>query len=169
MILCLTRNNQGRARLIDQNGIHLVNNGIHKCALASILDTVLHVVAQIVKAKFIVRAVRDVCTIRRNFFFVSLLGNHDTDGQTQKAIQTAHPLSVAPSQVIVDGYDVHAASAQGVQVDRQSRHQRLTFTRTHLCDLARMQHHAANQLHIEVPHTKNTYACFSDNGKSFYQ
>jgi hypothetical protein len=47
---------------------------------------------------------------------------------------------------------VHALAGQRVEVDRQRRHQRLALAGAHLGDLAVVQHHAADELDVEVPH-----------------
>ena len=72
-----------------------------------------------------------------------------------------HPLGVAPGQIVVDRHDVHPAAAQGVQVGRQGGHQGLAFTGFHLGDLALMQHDAADQLHVEVPHLEAAHRGFT--------
>ena len=64
----------------------------------------------------------------------------------------AHPLGVAFRQVIVDRDHVDAAPGEGIQVNRQGRDQGFPFTGFHLGNLALVQHHAADQLHVEVAH-----------------
>ena len=78
---------------------------------------------------------------------------HDhADRQPQEAVDLAHPLRVALGQVVVHRHHVHAVAGQRIQIAGKRRHQRLAFAGLHLGDLARVQHHAADQLHIEVPH-----------------
>ena len=55
-----TGNNQWGAGFVNENGVHLVDNGKGKLALAFISLTERHVVAQIVEAKFVIGAVNDV-------------------------------------------------------------------------------------------------------------
>src|SRR5690606_24091847 len=57
VIFSLSRNDQRGTRLVDQNGVDFIDNGIEQPTLATILDTELHVVAQIVEAELVVRAV----------------------------------------------------------------------------------------------------------------
>src|SRR6187455_296246 len=45
---------------------------------------------------------------------------------------------------------MHAASGEGIEIDRHGGDQRLAFAGLHLSDAALMQHHAANQLHVEM-------------------
>ena len=72
--------------------------------------------------------------------------------QPEELVDLPHPLGVAFGQIIVHRHHVHAMPGQRVQIARQRRHQRLAFAGLHLGDLARVQHHAADQLHVEVPH-----------------
>ena len=64
---------------------------------------------------------------------------------------------------------MHALAAQGIKVRGQGRHQCLAFTGTHLGNFAVMQHHAANQLHIEMTHAQRTLAGFANGGEGFGQ
>jgi len=64
---------------------------------------------------------------------------------------------------------VDPLAGQRVQVDRQRRHQRLAFASAHLGDLAGMQHHAADQLHVEVPHLQHPLAAFAHDRKGLGQ
>ena len=50
---------------------------------------------------------------------------------------------------------MHTLTGQRVQVGRQRGDQRLAFTGAHLGNLAVMQHHAADQLHIEMAHIEH--------------
>ena len=53
---------------------------------------------------------------------------------------------------------MHALAGQGIQVHRQGRDQGLTLAGAHLGDLALVQHHAADQLHVEMPHVQGAPA-----------
>ncbi len=55
-----TRDNQRRARFVDQHVIDLVNNGVMVSALDAVAQAHCHVVAEIVEAKLGVRAVCDI-------------------------------------------------------------------------------------------------------------
>ena len=70
-------------------------------------------------------------------------------------------------QGIVDRHHVHAQAGQRVQVHRQGRHQRLALAGSHLRDLAAVQNHAADQLHVEVPHVEDAAARLANHGKGF--
>ncbi len=63
-----------------------------------------------------------------------------------------HPLRVTAGQIIVHRHQPHILPGERVQIQRQSRHQRLTLTRLHLGDLPLVQHDAADELHIKRHH-----------------
>ncbi len=58
-------NDQRGARLVDEDGVDFVDDGELVSPLHALRQVVLHIVAQVVKAEFVVGAVRDVCAIRR--------------------------------------------------------------------------------------------------------
>ena len=74
-------------------------------------------------------------------------------------MQSSHPLAIAFSEVIVYRDNVHTFARNGVQITRQGRHQRFTFTRTHLGNLAVMQNHSTNELNVEMAHAERTFTC----------
>ncbi len=49
-----------RARLVDEDGVDLVDDGVVVPALDAVLEPDRHVVAQVVEAELVVRAVGDV-------------------------------------------------------------------------------------------------------------
>ena len=136
-------------------------------ALHAIVQVELHVVAQVVEAELVVGAVGDVGGVGFLALRVVEVVNDDADAEAEEGVELAHPLGVALGQVIVDGDDVDAAPGERVEVDRQSGDQRLTFTGLHFGDLALVQHGAADELHIEVPHLQDAPAGLADHGEGF--
>jgi len=62
---------------------------------------------------------------------------------------------------------MHGFAADGVQISGQRRHERFAFAGAHFGNLALVEHHAADQLNIEVAHIQNSFARFSNCRKSF--
>ena len=62
---------------------------------------------------------------------------------------------------------MHALAGQRIEVHRQGRHQGLTLTGAHLGDLAFVQGHTTNQLHVEVAHAHHPLAGFAGYRKGF--
>ncbi len=141
---------QGRARLVDQDRVDFVDDGIEVAALAHVLQPVLHVVAQIVETVFVVGPVGDVAGIGLLALGIVEAVDDDAGGHAEEAVDLAHPGGVAAGEVIVDGDDVDALAGQRVEIDRERRDQRLAFAGLHLGDVALMQHHAADQLDVEM-------------------
>ena len=119
-------------------------------ALDHVLEAVLHVVAQIVEAVFVVGAVGDVAGVGLLALGVVEPVDDHADGHAEEVVDLAHPFGVAPGEVIVDGDDMDALAGERVEIDRKRRNQRLAFAGLHLGDVAFMQHHAADQLDVEM-------------------
>ena len=62
-----------------------------------------------------------------------------------------------------------ALAFERVQVGGERRDQRLAFAGLHLGDAAAVQHHAADELHVEVPHVQHAPAGLADDGERFDQ
>ena len=133
------------------------------------LQIELHVVAQVVETEFVVGAVGDVGGVGLAALLVVEIVDDDADAQAEEAVELAHPLRVALGQIVVDRDHVHAASAQRIQINRAGGDQRFAFAGLHFRDLALVQNHAADQLHIEVAHVENAAAGFADHGEGFDQ
>ena len=144
------RDDERGARLVDQDRIHLVHDGEVVAALDHLGGRVLHVVAEIVEAELVVGAVGHVAGILRAALLVVEIVHDAADGEPQELVDGAHPGGVALGQIVVHGDDMDAAAGERVEIDRQRGDQRLAFAGLHLGDAALMQHHAADQLHVEM-------------------
>ncbi len=78
-----------------------------------------HVVAQVVKAHLVVRAVGDVGRIGLLALGARHVVHNQADAQAKEAVDLAHPLAVTAGEIIVDGDDVHALAGQRVEVGGQ--------------------------------------------------
>ena len=115
------RNDERRTRLVNQNGVHFVDNRKVKTALTASRDVVHHlrlidnhVVAQIVKAELIIRAVRNIGRIG---FFLNrsvLLRKNLADRKSEPVVKPPHPIRISRSQIVVYSYDMHAFAGQSI-------------------------------------------------------
>ena len=64
---------------------------------------------------------------------------------------------------------MHARAGKRVQIGRQRRHEGLAFAGSHFGDGAFVQHHAADHLHVEVPHLQGSLAGLAHGGEGFRQ
>ena len=142
-----------RPRFVNEDRVDLVHDGEVVLALHELLRAHGHVVAQVVKAKFVVRAERHVALVRLTTrLAVGLVLVDAVDGQAVEFVERAHPLGVATREVVVDRHHVDATACEGVEEDRQRSHQRLSLPRLHLGRLATVKGHPSDELHVVVHH-----------------
>ena len=168
-LLRRTGDDQRRACLVDQDRIHLVDDGEVQAALRALLGAERHVVAQVVETVFVVGAIGDVGAVGRALLGGLLVRDHRTHRQTQEVVDLAHPLGVAPGEIVIHRDHVHTLAGQRIQVGRERRHQRLAFAGAHLGDLALMQHHATDELDIEVAHAERALRGLAHHGERLVQ
>ncbi len=168
-LLGRSRDDERRPGLVDQDAVDFVHDREMVPALDEVREVELHVVAQVVEAELVVGPVGDVAAVRDLAFLVVEVVLDDADRHAEEAEDLAHPLRVAARQVVVHRDHVHALAGQGVEVGRQRRHQRLAFARLHLGDAAGVQHVAADELHVEVPHVEHAATGLAHDGKGFRQ
>jgi HAE1 family hydrophobic/amphiphilic exporter-1 len=145
------------------------DDGKRLVPLNALVQLVHHVVAQVVEAEFVVRAVGDVAAVRDLPLGVVQLVLDDADRHAQEPVESAHPLRVAAGQVVVDGHDVDALAFERIQEGGQRRDECLALAGLHFGDLPLVQDHAAHELHVEMPHVQHATAGFADDGKRLRQ
>ena len=92
---------------------------------------------------------------------------NDADAHPEEAIETAHPLRVPARQVVVHRDDVHALAFKGIEIGGKGGDESLALAGLHLGDLPGVQDHAANELHVEVPHVESAAAGFANDRERF--
>ena len=168
-ILGRAGDDERRARLVDQDRIDLVDDGVVEGPLGHGVQAELHVVAQVVEAELVVGAVGDVAGVGRLALLVVELVHDHADGEAEEPVDLAHPFGVALGQVVVHRDDVHALAFEGVEIDRQGGDQGLAFAGLHLGDLALVQDHAALQLHVEVALAERALGRLAHHGEGLDQ
>ena len=141
-----TRYDEGRPRLVDQDAVHLVDDGVVELPLHELVEGVLHVVPQIVEAELVVRPVGHVTAVGFLSLRVVEAVNHDADGHAEELVEGPHPFGIAPGEVVVDGHHVHAEAREGVEIDGKRGDEGLSLSGRHLCDLPLVEHDAAYEL-----------------------
>ncbi len=169
VVVRLPRDDERSPRLVDQDRVHFVDDRVVEPALDPLGGLEHHVVAQVVEAELVVGAVGDVRRVRSLLVGMTHLRQVDADGEPEEAIDASHPVRVALGEVIVDRDDVHAPSAQGVEICRKRSDERLALAGLHFSDLAVVQHHAADELHVEDPHLQRSLPRLPDDGERFRQ
>ena len=163
------RDDERGAGLVDEDGVHLVDDGEVVAALHAGLRARDHVVAQVVEAELGVRAVGDLGPVGGDL----LVGAHavldEAHVHAQEAVDLAHPLAVAAGQVVVHGDDVHVGAVERVQVAGQRGHEGLALAGLHLGDLPVVERHAADELHVEVAQAERAHGRLAHCGERLGQ
>ena len=149
--------------------VDFVDDGVDVAALHHVFEPVLHIVAQIVEAELVIGAVGDVAVVLLLALLVVEAVHDDADGEAEEFVDLPHPFGVALGEIIVDGDDVDAAAGERVEIDRQRRDQRLAFAGLHLGDLAVVQHHAADQLDVEMALAERALGRLAHGGEGRHQ
>ena len=116
-VLGRTRDDERRARLVDQDRVDFVDDGEGVAALDHLRHVVFHVVAQIVEAELVVRPVGDVGGVGLAALLVVEPVHDHADRQAEELVDLAHPLGVAAGEVVVDGDDMDAFAGERIQID----------------------------------------------------
>ena len=151
-------NDERSPRVVDQDGVDLVHDRVVVAALHELRGFARHVVAQVVKTKLVVGSKGDVGQIGLPARLgVGAVLVNALDAEAVELVERTHPLGVALRQVVVDRDDVHAASAQGIEVDGQRGDQGFALTGGHFGNAPLVQHDAAKQLHVVVHHVPSDF------------
>jgi hypothetical protein len=169
MAFGLAGNDQRGAGFIDQDRIDFIDDREVEVALHAVAGFEHHVVAQVIETEFVVGAVGDVGGISLLLQVMRHLRQVHAGGQAEPAVQAIHPFGVALGQVIVDRHHMHALAGQRIQIGGQRGHQGFTFAGAHFRDLAVMQDHAADQLHVEMAHLQHALAGLAADREGFRQ
>ena len=89
----------------------------------------------------------------------------DADGESEEAVDLAHPLRISLREVIIHGDDVDSAAGEGVEIAGEGGDEGLAFAGLHLGDLALVEDHAADELDVEVAHADGALAGLADDGE----
>ena len=168
-ILGLARDDQGRARLVDEDRIDLVDDRVIEGPLDHVFEAELHVVAQIIEAELVVGTVGDVGGVSVAAFVVGQPVDDASRAEAEKPVDLAHPLDVALREVVVHRDHMHAGAVEGVEIDRQGRDQGLALAGLHLGDLAAMEDDSAEDLDVEVALAEGALGGLAHGGEGFHQ
>src|SRR3954469_17107656 len=104
-----------RARLIDQNRIDLIDDGIMIATLDLLVTGGRHsVVPQVIESELAVSAVSDVLGVLLAASLRRFVVLNAANTEAEKVIQLAHPFGVAASEIVVHGYEMRAPSRQSI-------------------------------------------------------
>ena len=114
------RDDQRRAGLVDEDRVDLVDDRVEVAALDEVLLAPRHVVAQVVEAELVVRAVRDVGVVLLAADVGGLPRDDRAGRHAERAVDAAHELGLVRREVVVDRDDVDALAGDRVEVHREA-------------------------------------------------
>ncbi len=153
--------------LVDEDAVDLVHDREVVPALHVVREVELHVVAEVVEAELVVRAVGDVGGVGDLALLIVQIVLDDPDRHAEEPVEAAHPFGVAARQIVVDRDDVDAFAVERIEIGGQRGDERLAFAGLHLGDLPAVQHDAADELHVEVAHFQHAAARLADDRERF--
>ena len=164
--LALAADDERRARLVDEDRVDLVDDGVVEFALRVVERAELHVVAQVVEAELVVLAVGDVASVR-DLLLVRRSASCTTvpDREAEERVDACPSTRRRGGEVVVDRDDVDALALERVQVAGERRDEGLALAGAHLGDAPVVQDHAADELHVVVAHLEGALARFAADGE----
>ena len=160
---------QRGSRLVDEDVVDLVDDGVVERPLDHLVELELHVVAEIVEAELVVGAVGDVRRVGGVALGVGQPVHDAADGEPEKFVDLAHPGGIAPGQVIVHRDHVDALARERVEIDRQRRDQRLALAGLHLGDHAPVEHDPAHELDVVMALAQRALRRLANGGEGVMQ
>ena len=128
-----------------------------------------HIVTKIVKAHLVVSTISNIGVISLSSFCVCLVVNNKTYVKTEETVKLSHPFRVTFCKVVVNGYDMNAVTCKRIKVSGKGGNKSFTFTCLHFGNSSLMKYNAADNLNLEMLHTKNTPCAFTTYCKSVGQ
>ena len=144
------RYDERRPRFVYEYAVHLVDYGVVELTLNEIVPVYDHVVSQVVESELVVRGVGYIAGIGSLLLLLGHLSRDQADCIAEEAVDLTHPLAVALCQVFVDCDYMHALAGYGIKDNGERCHERFTFARLHLRDVALVQDYAADYLNRVV-------------------
>ena len=169
VIIGLPGNDQRRSRFVDQDRVDFVDDRVIQAALHPLFERIHHVVAQVVEAEFVIGAVSDVRRVGDMLLVLRHARQVHAGRHAEETVQPTHHFGIAAREVVVYRHHMHALAGQCIQIHGECRSQRLALAGAHFGDPAAVQHDAADQLHVEVPHAQNALARLAHHGKGLGQ
>ena len=162
-------NDQGGPRLVDQDGVDLVDDGEMVLALHHVLNPELQVVTKIVETEFVVRSVSDVAAIGRSTLVIGHISGDAANRHSKALIDTAHPARVARGKIVVHRDDMDAFPGKRVQEDGKRRDEGLALTRLHFGNLSLVKRDPTHELDVVMPLPKRALGRLADTGEGLWE
>ncbi len=149
VILRHAGDDERRSRLVDEDVVDLVYDGVRVPPLHLLRGAPAHVVPQVVEPELVVRAVGDVLCVGVLSQRVVHLAEDDPHAHSEDLEDRSHPPGVALGEIVVHRDHVHAFAGEAVEVGGRDAGQSLPLTGFHLRDPSLVEDHGSHELHVE--------------------
>ncbi len=156
---------QRNPRLVDENRIGLVDDGVVERPLHDLVGVCRQLVAQKIETGFLGRGIGNVRSVGLPARGEGQALLHVADGQAEKTVDRPHPFRIAAGQVVVEGQHVCAVAGQGMPEHRRDGSERLAFACLHFDDLACGQGESGDDLHVIRTQPDGTVRHFPHQGE----
>lgn len=163
------RDDQRGTGLVDEDRVDLVDHGEVVAALDELVLGPRHVVAEVVEAELVVRAVGDVVGVLLTALGRRHVRQDAADLEAEELVDPAHHLGVALGEVVVHRDQVDALAGQRVQVRREGADEGLALTGLHLGHVAEVQGGAAHDLDVVVTLAEDALGGLADRREGLGQ
>ena len=156
-----SRYDQWCSRIINQDRINLIYNGIIVHTLHHVFDRMCHVITQIVKTKSIICSIGDIshvgfATFSRVWFVII----NTVNTKTMELKDRCHPSAVSFGKIIIHSNQMNTIATQCVEVNRKRSNKCFTLTCLHFTNFTLMKDDSPNQLNVVVNHIpRDLFAC----------
>ena len=146
-------NDERSPGVVNEDGVHLIDNGEVMLALDEVIHPRRHIVPQIVETELVVGSEGNVAFVCLTAgIAVRLVLVDAVHRQSVEHVERSHPLGVTLGEVVIDGHHMDSLACEGVQEHRQCCHEGLSLTRRHLRNLALVENDTSDELDVIVDH-----------------
>ena len=162
-----TGNDQRCPRLVDQDGVNLVDNGEVMIALHHVLDPELQIVAKIIEAELIIRSIGHIAAIGGAALIVVHIAGDAANRHSKALVNAAHPGRIARCQIVVHRDDMDALPGYRVQEHGERCDKGLALACLHLGDLTLVQRDPAHKLDVVMTLPESALGRLADTRERF--
>ena len=153
------RNDKGSSRIIYQNTIYFIHHRKMMFALNHFFRRMHHIVTQIIETKFIISAINYIASISLSAIFaIRLMLINTIYGKPKPFKQSTIPFTITASEIVIHRYNMNAMTSKRIQISRQCRYQRFTFTCCHFSNFSLVQNNTSYQLNIIMNHVPGYFS-----------
>src|SRR3954451_8840904 len=144
------------ARLVDQDGIRLVDHSEGKWTLDDFVCAPGETITQIIEAYLIRSGIGDITEISGAASLTGHVLLYVSDRQPEPAVNLSHPFGIPAGEIVVRGQYMHAPALEGVPAHGGDGSQSFALTRLHFSNVPALQRKRSQELHVKQTQPEHT-------------